>query len=128
VRLYLDLEFTKSYDIPREAIVRRERLAAAQSSLGVDSSSVTVRAGTLLKLRRSAARPVEYEFLAGDFTAAGSFVVIPAYAVPARRRILSVQPCFTGLHEESICPTDCVMQCPQSEVLPCPGGGDPFRF
>jgi hypothetical protein len=132
VRLYLDLEFTKSYEIPREAVVKREKVAPAQSPFGVESSIVWVRPATVLKLRTSAARPVEHEFLAGDFTAYGSFTPVAGYGhqpVPAMQGILSaVEPCFTALGIESICPTDCAAQCPQSDVLACPGRGDPFRF
>src|SRR4051794_16778612 len=73
VRLYLDLGFETYYDIPREAIVQRDRVPAERSLLGVDTSRLLVRRGTSLVVHRVATRPVEEEFLAGDFTAPGSF-------------------------------------------------------
>lgn len=118
VRLYLDLSFSKSYDIPRAMIVKREKLTGAQSPFGVDASIVWVRPGTVLKVRTTETRPVEHEFLAGDFTAAGSFTPIQQGAVPAERLRLSIQPCFTRI--ETICPTRIVQQCPQSRVGICP--------
>lgn len=84
VRLYLDLEFRKSYDVPADAIVRRQQLTAEQSPLGVESSALWVKPDTTLKLRQTEARRVEDEFLAGDFTAAGSFVPGPDTTVGPR--------------------------------------------
>src|SRR3954449_1107326 len=76
VRLYLDLDFTRSYEVPREAILRRTTLAAEQSPLGVESSVIWVRSDTSLKVRMVETRRLEEEFLAGDFTLAGSFAPV----------------------------------------------------
>lgn len=73
VRLYLDLGFHTYYDIPRESVVRRERVPAARSAFGVDASLLLVRRDTSLVVHRVSSRSVESEFLAGDFTAPGSF-------------------------------------------------------
>ena len=73
VRLYLDLAFETYYEIPRDAILRRERVPAERSPLGVDSWLLLVRRGTSLVVHRMSKRAVEQEFLAGDFTAPGSF-------------------------------------------------------
>jgi hypothetical protein len=78
VRLYLDLAFETYYDIPRDAIVRRDRVPAERSALGLDASRLLVRRGTPLVAHRASKRPVEEEFLAGDFTAPGSFRAQPA--------------------------------------------------
>jgi hypothetical protein len=77
VRLYLDPAFETYYDIPRDAVVRRDRLPAERSSLGLDSSRLLVRRGTPLVAHRASTRPVEEEFLSGDFTAPGSFRAEP---------------------------------------------------
>lgn len=85
VRLYLDLDFVTSYEIPREAIVRRVQVPADQSPFGVESSIVWVRPGTELTVLRVETRRLEEEFLAGDFTAPGSFAsVTPPPAAAAR--------------------------------------------
>src|SRR4051812_6992597 len=72
-RLFLDLRFSTYYDIPRDAIVQREQLPAERSPLGVDSSLLLVRKNTQLEVHRVASRSIEHEFLAGDFTASGTF-------------------------------------------------------
>ncbi len=77
IRVYLDVEFSKSYDIPADAILRREQLEPQASPLGIASSAVWVRTDTPLKLRQTKTRRVEDEFLAGDFTAPGSFEPLP---------------------------------------------------
>jgi hypothetical protein len=74
VRLFLDTGFTKYYDVPADAIEKREQLPAERSPLGVDSSIIWVAKGTDLVLHQTETRKVEDEFLAGDFTDAGSFV------------------------------------------------------
>jgi hypothetical protein len=111
VRLYLDLEFQKSYDIPREAIVRREKLAPEQSPLGVESSAIWVRHGTVLKLRSSEARPVEEEFLAGDFTAPGSFSP-PAGPGPGGPIRPTIQPTMICPTRFGPCLSAAATQCP----------------
>jgi hypothetical protein len=116
VRLYLDLEFTKSYEIPREAVVKREKVAPAQSPFGVESSIVWVRPATVLKLRTSAARPVEHEFLAGDFTAYGSFTPV-AGNITDNLVAITIRP-FTRI--ETVCDTRNVRVCPASRVVNCP--------
>jgi hypothetical protein len=73
VRLFLDAQFQTYYEIPREAILRRTRVPAERSPLGVDCSAVVVARGTELTVHRAVTRRVEEEFLAGDFTAAGTF-------------------------------------------------------
>jgi hypothetical protein len=78
VRLYLDVGFTTYYDIPIEGIVEREKVPADRSPLGVDSSLLFVRKGIELVVHRAQARSVEEEFLAGDFTAPGTFSPIAA--------------------------------------------------
>jgi hypothetical protein len=150
VRLHLDLEFTRSYEIPREAIVGRERVPAARSPLGVDASVVRVRPGTVLRLRTSHVRSVEDEFLAGDFTAAGSYRPAgPEQAVAFDRRFggLTVQgacetvdtPCvptlgprchsFVDVCLTERCPTLWFDTCGGASVCDvCPPEGDPFSF
>jgi hypothetical protein len=80
VLLYLDLALQKRYEIPKDAILARQNLPAAQSPLGVDASAIRVRADAALRLQLDQPRQVEDEFLAGDFTAPGSFT--PTEAVP----------------------------------------------
>jgi hypothetical protein len=82
VRLFLDVDFRKYYDIPRDAITKRESLPADRSPLGVDASAVWVAKGTKLVLHQSETRNVEDEFLAGDFTAPGSFTPVEGPAIP----------------------------------------------
>jgi hypothetical protein len=82
VRLFLDVDFRKYYDIPRDAITKRETIPADRSPLGVDASAVWVAAGTNLVLHQSESRKVEDEFLAGDFTAPGSFTPVEGPAIP----------------------------------------------
>lgn len=85
IRLYLDLDFTRSYEIPREAVVRRVQVPADQSPFGVESSIVWVRPGTELTIRRVESRRLEEEFLAGDFTAAGGFASVTSPPEAAAR-------------------------------------------
>jgi hypothetical protein len=73
VRLFLDTGFSTFYDIPREAVLRREKIPAERSPLGVDSTLLLVAAGTHLVAHRAVSRRIEDEFLAGDITASGSF-------------------------------------------------------
>ena len=73
VRLFLDAQFQTYYEIPREAVLRRTKVPAERSPLGVDCSAVVVRKGTELTVHRAVTRRVEDEFLAGDFTAHGTF-------------------------------------------------------
>lgn len=120
VRVYLDLEFSRSYDVPRAAVLRRERLGADASPLGVESSAVWVAADTLLVLRQSKARRVEEEFLAGDFTIEGSFTPVESFAVvrPPRR---SLDPdCDIGRTANPAFPS-CAWKCP-STTPECQGG------
>jgi hypothetical protein len=115
VRLYLDLEFRKSYDIPTDAIVRREKLSAAQSRLGVESSALWVRPGTVLRLRHSEPRKVEDEFLAGDFTLTGSF-----QAPEAIGPVGFVRP--TRLCTDALCDSDIRVRCSQFKCPSAPPG------
>jgi hypothetical protein len=73
VRLFLDVGFTTYYDIPIEGVVEREKVPADKSPLGVDSTLLMVRKGIQLVVHHAETRTVEEEFLAGDFTAPGSF-------------------------------------------------------
>jgi len=74
IQIYLDISFERSYVVAREAVLRRERLEADKSPLGVDCSIVWVRAGTHLRLQMNKTRTLEDEFLAGDFTSRQSFL------------------------------------------------------
>jgi hypothetical protein len=82
VRLFLDVDFRKYYDLPREAVLKREAVSADRSPLGVDSSAIWVAAGTQLVLHQSETRSVEDEFLSGDFTAPGSFTPVEGPTIP----------------------------------------------
>jgi hypothetical protein len=73
VRLFLDVGLTTYYDIPNEGIVKREKVPADQSPLGVDSSLLFVLKGIQLTVHHVQTRSVEEEFLSGDFTAPGTF-------------------------------------------------------
>src|SRR3954451_2110686 len=73
VRLFLDVGLSTYYDIPVEGIVKREKVPADQSPLGVDSSLLFVLKGIQLTVHHVETRSVEEEFLSGDFTAPGSF-------------------------------------------------------
>jgi hypothetical protein len=73
VRLYLDRGMQTYYDIPIEGIAGREKVPADRSPLGVDSTLLLVRKGVQLVVHHTDTRSVEDEFLAGDFTAPGSF-------------------------------------------------------
>jgi hypothetical protein len=77
VRLYLDRGLSTYYDIPIEGIAGREKIPADQSPLGVDSTLLFVRKGIRLVVHHVDTRTVEDEFLAGDFTAPGSFTPQP---------------------------------------------------
>jgi hypothetical protein len=125
VRLYLDLEFRKSYDIPREAVLRRERLSADQSPLGVESSALWVRPDTVLTLHQTETRKVEDEFLAGDFTAGGSFAAQaagPQVGGVAMTPHVTIASCgVVGCPQPTLAPTICPSDldaCP-SRLQPC---------
>src|SRR3954451_10479374 len=77
VRLFLDVSLTTYYDIPIEGIVKREKVPADQSPLGVDSSLLFVLKGIQLTAHHVETRSVEEEFLSGDFTAPSSFTPDP---------------------------------------------------
>jgi len=135
VRLFLDLEFGTYYDIPRDSIVRREKMPAQGSPLGVDSSLVLVRKGTPLAVHRVTSRPIEEEFLAGDFTAPGTFRSFSELAAsgasrPGPRYIPSFTifghaccwgpskgNCFQAVGEDSTWPTSPCHGC--TRVPPC---------
>jgi hypothetical protein len=134
VRLYLDVAFSRLYEIPREAIIRRTAVPAAQSPLGVDSSALLVRKGTVLSVQAIDSRTIEDEFLAGDFTAPGSFEPIAPVGIGkaiVRTRAPLCEP------SEILCPSE-FRNCPTG-VLRCrtehticfnkvcqPGGGFTF--
>ena len=82
VRLYLDRGMSTYYDIPIEGIAGREKVPAGRSPLGVDSTLLFVRKGIRLVVHRSQTRSVEEEFVAGDFTAPGTFTATPAAGLP----------------------------------------------
>src|SRR3954453_1422250 len=77
VRLFLDVGLTTYYDIPIEGIVKREKVPADQSPLGVDSSLLFVLKDIKLTVHHTQTRTVEEEFLSGDFTSPGSFTPDP---------------------------------------------------
>jgi hypothetical protein len=78
-RLFLDVGLTTYYDIPIEGIVKREKVPAGESPLGVDSSLLFVLKDIKLVVHHVDTRTVEEEFVSGDFTAPGSFT--PAASV-----------------------------------------------
>src|SRR4051812_15890961 len=82
VRLFLDVGLTTYYDIPIEGIVKREKVPADRSPLGVDSSLLFVLKGIKLTVHHTETRTVEEEFLSGDFTAPGSFTPAPGVPQP----------------------------------------------
>jgi hypothetical protein len=82
VRLYLDRGMQTYYDIPIEGIAGREKIPADQSPLGVDSTLLFVQKGIRLVVHHTDTRTVEDEFLAGDFTAPGSFTPAPGGPEP----------------------------------------------
>jgi hypothetical protein len=84
VRLYLDRGMSTYYDIPVEGIAGREKVPTDRSPLGVDSTLLFVRKGIRLVVHRSHTRSVEEEFVAGDFTAPGTFTATPAAHLPPR--------------------------------------------
>src|SRR3954467_2531478 len=61
VRLFLDVGLATYYDIPIEGIVKREKVPAAQSPLGVDSSLLFVLKDIKLVVHRVDTRTVEEE-------------------------------------------------------------------
>jgi hypothetical protein len=101
VRVFLDAQFQTYYEIPRDAILRRTRVPAERSPLGIDCSAVVVRRGTELAVHRAETRRVEEEFLAGDFTAPRSFT--PVENIPPPGPISAVgcpsdtEVCATGI-------------------------------
>jgi hypothetical protein len=99
VRLFLDAQFQTYYEIPSEAILRRTRVPAERSPLGVDSSAVVVRKGAELVVHRASTRRVEEEFLSGDFTAPGSFTPPPGPGAGPR------EPTMFGCDTIFLCPS-----------------------
>jgi hypothetical protein len=110
VRLFLDVQFRTYYEIPRDAILRRTRVPAERSPLGVDCSAVVVRRGTELAIHRTATRRVEEEFLAGDVTAPKTFTPVvqphcpsqPA-AQPSAQCVFTRFPICSPHSREPIC-------------------------
>jgi hypothetical protein len=96
VRLYLDRSLSTYYDIPIEGIAGREKVPADKSPLGVDSTLLLVRKGVRLVVHHVDTRSVEDEFLAGDFTAPGSFTPDPGGQAPGG----------VGIPVSEICPTN----------------------
>jgi hypothetical protein len=99
VRLFLDAQFQTFDEIPREAILRRTRVPAERSPLGVDCSAVVVPNGTELTVHRVATRRVEDEFLSGEFTTPGTFTPrthgVGTHEVPSHLCPPSQDICFT---------------------------------
>jgi hypothetical protein len=104
VRLFLDVQFGTYYEIPREAVLRRTRVPAERSPLGVDCSAVVVRRGTELAIHRTATRRVEEEFLAGDVTAPSTFtpVGVPGFLAMTPLYVSAGGLCGSGV---VICPS-----------------------
>jgi hypothetical protein len=120
VRLYLDRELSTYYDIPIEGITGREKVPADKSPLGVDSTLLLVRKGIRLVVHRVDSRTLEEEFVAGDFTAPGSFTPPAAAAgqlpgLPQQQQFFSPETwCF------SRCGCTKVPRCGSpSDVVPC---------
>ena len=105
VRVFPDLGFQTYYEIPTDAIVRRTRVPAERSPLGVDCSLVAVRRGTELTVHRAATRRVEQEFLAGDFTAPGTFTP-RTHGVGTQQQPPGVPSHNNTCQSQAICPTD----------------------
>lgn len=135
VRVFLDPQFQTYYEIPADAILRRTRVPAERSPLGVDSSAVVVRKGTELTVHRADTRRVEEEFLAGDFTDPDSFLPPPPKGggpvVSFAGCPSDTEACVSGI---VICPqptleAPCVfsqdIRCPASVGL-CPPATDDF--
>src|SRR3954451_11356325 len=117
VRLFLDVGLTTYYDIPIEGIVKRDKVPADQSPLGVDSSLLFVLKGIKLTVHQVQTRTVEEEFLSGDFTAPGSFTPDPGggpAAPPGIPQPIS-QICVTAI----ACPTRLVALCRPSLGVAC---------
>ncbi len=85
VRIYLDAAFSTFYDIPRDAVTDRRRVAAADSAFGVPSTVLHIKQGTRITVQHTSSRTIDHEFLAGDFTAPSSFHAL-AWAAPAWSR------------------------------------------
>ena len=119
VRLFLDAQFQTYYEIPREAILRRTRVPAERSPLGVDSSAVVVRQGTELAVHRAETRRVEEEFLAGDFTAPRSFTPVESGPPPGPLSAVGcpsdTEVCATGIFG---CPPP-TLECPITTGARC---------
>ena len=120
VRLYLDVGFTRYYDIPIEGIVEREKVPADRSPLGVDSSLLLVRKGVELVVHHAQSRSVEEEFLSGDFTAPGTFS--PAAAGAAGAGVggpgAGLAPTAATVCTQLNCPNTIATICTQ--LGPCP--------
>jgi hypothetical protein len=117
VRLFLDVGLTTYYDIPIEGIVKREKVPADQSPLGVDSSLLFVLKGIKLVVHTTDTRTVEEEFLSGDFTAPGSFTPDPGGGPQAPPGIPqpASQLCATNIG----CPTQIIQLCRPSLGIAC---------
>jgi len=117
VRLFLDPALTTYYDIPIEGIVKREKVPADQSPLGVDCSLLFVLKGIQLTAHRTDTRTVEEEFLSGDFTAPGSFTPDPGGGpqAPPGFPLPPSQLCATNLG----CPTQAPFLCRPSLGIAC---------
>src|SRR4051795_8450603 len=103
VRLFLDVGLTTYYDIPIEGIVKREKVPADQSPLGVDSSLLFVLKDIKLTAHHTKTRTVEEEFLSGDFTAPGSFTPDPGGGPQAPPGIPQPLSQFCGVDSQIAC-------------------------
>jgi hypothetical protein len=115
VRLFLDVALTTYYDIPIEGIVKREKVPADQSPLGVDSSLLFVLKGVKLVVHHTETRTVEEEFLSGDFTSPGSFTPDPGVVQPGLPQGLPSEICRSNLG----CPTRFIEICRPSLGITC---------
>jgi hypothetical protein len=82
VRIYLDTAFNTFYDIPKQAVQDRHRVDAADSPFGVPSTVLHIRQGTRITVQHTSSRTIDHEFLAGDFTAPGSFRALTSFQRP----------------------------------------------
>jgi hypothetical protein len=82
VRIYLDAAFTTFYDVPKDAVQERRRVDAADSAFGVAATVLYVKQGTEITVQHTSSRTIDDEFLAGDFTAPGSFLALTSFQGP----------------------------------------------
>ncbi|WP_155993070.1 hypothetical protein [Nocardioides sp. URHA0020] len=82
VRIFLDTAFSTFYDVPKDAVLDRSRVDAAVSPFGVTSTVLHVKQGTQITVQHTSSRTIDHEFLAGDFTAPGSFRALTAFQRP----------------------------------------------